>query len=281
MPINSLLRRQPAARRNGLMLAFTVPLAALALTGCEESRYSMPVPVTEQGEEVLQLWRASFYAAVGLGALVLALIFYSIIRHRRNGSDELPKQTEGNNVLEITYTLIPFVLVGLLFFYGLKVQFTVTDITPAAATAADGTIAKEPLVVDVIGYQWNWRFDLPEQDVTIIGGKQSEGASGDTLPTLVLPVNERVRFNLTTVDVAHSFFVPGFLTKRDLIPGIQNTIEVTPTRTGLFMGHCAEYCGYNHSQMNFRVRIVPQEDFINWIQEKQVEQAQQSEVPVQ
>ncbi len=264
MPIKPLLRRRPARRRHGLALAVSVSLTTLLLTGCEESRYSMPAPASQQGQEVLQLWRASFYAAVALGILVLGLIFYSVIRHRRKGSDELPTQTEGNNLLELTYTFIPFVLVALLFFYGLQVQFTTTRLTNSAAAV------EQPLVVDVTGYQWNWRFDYPVEKVSIVGGPQGEGdSSAEILPTMLLPVGERVRFNLTATDVNHSFFVRGFLTKRDLIPGINNSIELTPSRVGEYMGHCAEFCGLNHSQMNFRVHVVPRPEYDQWIIEQQ------------
>ena len=151
--------------------------------------------------------------------------------------------------MEITYTVIPFILVGLLFGYGLKVQATQTEL-------------KNPdLVVDVTGYQWDWRFSYPAENISVVGAPA-------TLPELVLPVDKRVRFNLVAADVAHSFFVPNFLTKRDLIPGVRNEIEVTPKRTGFFIGHCAEYCGQSHSDMNFRVKVVSQADYDTWIQQQ-------------
>ncbi len=245
-------RRHPRLAPTALFVA----IAAVFLTGCEESRYGLPDPATNQADHVLQLWRVSFYGALGLGALVVLLIAYSLLRHRRR-SDDLPKQTEGHALLELTYTMIPFILVGLLFAYGIKVQVIETKLT------------KSPDVkIDATGYQWNWLFNYPDENVNIVGAPQVVPGNNEALPTIVLPVNEKIRFNLIAADVAHSFFIPGFLTKRDLIPGVRNEIEVTPNRTGLYMGHCAEFCGLNHSQMNFQVRVVPHDEYVNWLSQQ-------------
>ena len=210
----------------------------------------MPNPATEQADGVLSLWLWSLYGATALGVFVLGLIVYSLVRHRRR-NDDLPKQTEGNVPLEVTYTVIPFLIVGLLFAYGMKIQ-------------NDGTkLVKQPdVTVDVTAYQWNWRFDYPGQNVSIVGDNR-------TLPEVVIPEGKRVRFNLIAADVAHSFFVPGFLTKRDVIPGVKNEIEVTPKRTGFYMGHCAEFCGLNHAEMNFRVRVVNPDEYAKWLTDTQ------------
>lgn len=235
----------PQRPRHRLWLGLLVPLSTLVLGGCSH-RWGMPDPGTKEGDEVLQLWQVSLYGAVALGVIVFGVLFYSMIRHRRR-NDDLPTQTEGNVALELTYTIIPFIIVGLLFAYGVKVQQDVV------------ALKKGPdVTVDVTGFQWNWRFTYPDDNVTVVGDNVS-------LPELVLPVNERVRFNLVAADVAHSFFVPGFLTKRDLIPGVKNEIDVTPEKTGFYMGHCAEFCGLNHSQMNFRVKVVSQEEYDQWL----------------
>lgn len=241
-------------------IALFVPLTVLTLSGCDQ-RFGFPDPATEQGKDVLDLWLVSLYAAVALGVLVLGVLFYSMIRHRRR-HDNLPKQTEGSVPWEVTYTVIPFIIVGLLFAYGLKVQNVQT------------ALKKNPDVrIDVTAYQWNWRFEYKESTEETERDEQTPTAvtvNGDnvTLPELVLPVNERVRFNLIAADVAHAFFVPDFVTKRDVIPGIHNEIEVTPNRTGSYIGHCAEYCGLNHSAMNFRVKVVTQAEYKDWLEQQ-------------
>jgi cytochrome c oxidase subunit 2 len=117
---------------------------------------------------------------------------------------------------------------------------------------------KPDLSVNVIGYQWGWQFQYPAQHVTV-----QETNSSDT-PTLVLPTNEWVHLKLTTRDVNHAFFVPGFLTKRDLIQGVNNVIELHPDRTGTYVGNCAEFCGIDHARMHFNVRVVTPADFDQW-----------------
>lgn len=252
---NHLHIPRPLIRRS--IWLFAVFALTAGLSGCNY-RFGMPEPATEQGTDVLTLWQVSFWAAVALGVLVFGLLGYSMIRHRRRNND-LPKQTEGNVALEVTYTIIPFLLVGALFFYGLVVQNTQTELNdePAAAAAAN-----ELILVDVTGYQWNWRFNYPQENVDVI-------ADNFSLPEMVLPVGKTVRFNLMAADVNHSFFVPGFLTKRDLIPGVRNEIEVTPTAPGTYLGYCAEYCGLNHSEMNFQVRVVSQAEYDQWIAQQQ------------
>ncbi len=256
--------RRPDQRRGLVKFALLTPLI-LALTGCEESRFGLPKPATEQGDSVLRLWQLCMYVAIALGIVVLGVLFYSIISHRRR-NDDLPKQTEGNVALEVTYTVIPFILVAALFGFGLKSQNEQTKIS-----------SNPDVTIDVVGYQWNWQFNYPSDNVSVIGGRQVASDNNDNLPTMVLPVDQRVRFNLTAADVAHSFFIPGFLTKRDVIPGVRNVIEVTPTRTDTFVGHCAEYCGVNHSQMNFRVRVVSQAEYKSWLQEQRQAEQQMNE----
>jgi len=226
----------------------------------------MPDPATRQSDDVLELWQLSFYFAIVIAVIVFGLLLYSVIRHRHR-NDDLPKQTEGNVPLELVYTVIPFILVGILFAYGLKAQDVNTE------------LVKSPdLRVDVTGYQWNWRFSYPSEGIGIESGRQELGANDETLSTLVLPVNQRVRLSLVASDVNHSFFVPNFLTKRDLIPGIRNEIEVTPKTIGMFPGHCAEFCGLNHAQMNFRVQVVSEADYAAWVGSKQAAQAESTPV---
>lgn len=255
MPTEPSLRRRPKAliKRSGVV--YLLPLVALTLTGCEQ-RFGLPNPATDQADEVLSLWLICLYAATALGVLIFGVLFYSLIRHRRR-DNELPKQTEGSVPWEVTYTVIPFIIVGLLFAYGLKVQDTTTK------------LSKNPDVrVDVTGYQWNWRFEYRNVADTKAPAMVTLNGTGDGTAELVLPVNETVRLNLIAADVNHSFFIPGFLTKRDLIPGVRNEIEVTPKRTGMYVGHCAEYCGVNHSQMNLKVKVVTQAEYDSWLLQK-------------
>ena len=120
------------------------------------------------------------------------------------------------------------------------------------------TVVERPSVtIDVRGFQWQWRFDYSGLGVSVIGTPARE-------PTLVLPMGETVLIELTSADVIHSFFVPGFLFKRDAVPGIVNRFEIVPRALGQYRGACAEFCGLGHASMDFVVRIVSPDDFRAW-----------------
>lgn len=229
--------------------AAAVALAIVALPGCSTS-FGMPDPASEQGERVMDLWNPAVVAALAVGALVWTLIVWSVIRYRRRG-DTLPPQLEEHIPIEIVYTAVPIAIVVVLFAFGTLAQRDVTE-----------RVAQPDEVVTVTGFQWSWRFTYDERDVVVSG----DGA-GTAGPELVLPVGRTTRLRLESVDVAHSFWVPRFLTKRDLIPGIENEIDVTPTEEGTHVGRCAEFCGLDHWRMNFQVRVVSVEEYEAWVEE--------------
>ena len=226
-------------------LLLVVP--ALLLSACELPSLGAPDPATEQGQHVFDLYRWFAAAAVGVGVFVIVLVAFTIVRFRRR-SDELPRQNPYNVPVEIAYTAIPLVIVAVLFVYSVRTEDSVNALTDSPDH-----------VVDVVGFQWQWTFTYPDDDIVVEG-------TPDQIPELVLPVGRTTRLTLTTTDVNHNFWVPRFLTKRDLIPGIDNEIDVTPTEVGTFDGACAEYCGLDHGRMRFTVRVVTGDEFDAWRQ---------------
>ena len=119
-------------------------------------------------------------------------------------------------------------------------------------------------IVHVAGKQWSWDFNYLSDDVHESGQQAvltGEEGVAEGLPTLYLPVNERTEFVLTARDVIHSFWVPQFLQKLDMIPGVVNRFQVTPTEVGTYQGKCAELCGAYHSEMLFQVKVVEQDEY--------------------
>lgn len=229
------------------------------------SRGLLPDHITEQGSVVQSLWNGAWIAALATGAVVLGLIIWACIFHRkRNKTAELPPQVRYNLPIEMLYTLIPLVMVSVFFF------FTARDSNTLAA------VSKSPDVkVQVEAFQWSWRFTSTvngqTMPVPVVGQPVSDYHQG---PQLVLPVKSTVQFELSSPDVIHSFWVPEFLFKRDVIPGIKEgnpgrTFEIkTLDKPGVYAGRCAELCGTDHSRMLFSVKLVPQDEFQKYFAEQ-------------
>ena len=229
-------------------------MAATVLLAACSHRGGAPEPASRQGEQVLDLWRILLAAGVALGVFVTALVLWTVVRYRRPRSaapGDLPKQTHANVPLEVLYTVIPLVVVAVLFAVTMRTQDRVT-----------ATSASPDLAVEVTGFQWGWRFQYPVEGITVVG-------DANDIPTLVLPAGANVRLRLEAVDVIHSFFVPAFLVKKDMIPGMDNSLEVRPTIPGRYPGVCAEFCGLDHWRMTFDVEVVTPQQFQAFITEQQ------------
>jgi cytochrome c oxidase subunit 2 len=202
----------------------------------------MPDPATVNAERILALWQGSWAAALATGAIVWGLIIWSVIFHRKR-SDELPVQTRYNVPIEVLYTVVPFIIIAVLFYFTARDETKILELSENP----DNTI-------NVVGRQWSWTFNYLDESVW------DAGTPADP-PTLVLPEGESVRFELTSPDVIHSFWVPSFYFKLDVIPGRTNKLELTPTKTGTFAGKCAELCGLYHSRMVFTVKVVTADEY--------------------
>ena len=249
------------ARRIGLASVLTAGSLLLGACSSEDKaqirRLAQPVGVTDRTDVMHSLWMWSWLAAILTGILVWGLIFYACFKYRRRHDDEIPVQTRYNLPIEILYTVAPVVMVVVFFFFTVQAQDKVL---------ADDK--KPDHVVYVVGQQWSWTFNYTKEPE--VGG-QTVYDAGTTAyrPTLVLPVNESVDFELRSPDVIHSFWVPAFLMKMDIVPGLKNHFELTPTREGTYVGRCAELCGAYHSRMLFNVKVVSHADYATYLKSLQ------------
>jgi cytochrome c oxidase subunit 2 len=255
---------RPAGRlRRWAPVTVLMTVVILATAGCQSTtftRLGLPVPVTKQGEVVVTLWRGSWIAAFAVGAVVWGMIVWAVIFHRKR-SDRPPRQVRYNLPIEIMYTVVPFIMVGVFFFFTARDENFINKLPP-----------NPDVTVNVTGYQWSWQFQYPGFKVpgSPTGVVTEQGAPWPgRLPTLVIPENRTVRFNLVSLDVVHSFWIVPFEFKRDVIPGHPNHFEVTPIKTGTSIGHCTELCGVYHSRMLFTVKIVTPAQFQQWISAQQ------------
>jgi cytochrome c oxidase subunit II len=254
------------ARGNRLArLAALGLLGVVTLTGCEMPnnefwRFGWPEGITDQATHMRELWTGSVIAALVVGVIVWTLILWPVVRHRKR-SDELPRQTAYNLPLEIAYTILPFLIIAALFFFTVVVQNKVQD----RSNKPDETIA-------VNAFKWNWQFVYP--DTTGPDGEpvNTVGTTSE-IPILVLPTDRTIRFEVASADVIHSFWVPEFLFKLDVIPGNENgrdnVFQVTVRHEGAYVGRCAELCGTYHAYMNFEVRAVSGDDYDAYLNARQ------------
>ncbi len=181
-----------------------------------------------------------FFYIVGISVVFLVaitfLMVYFIIKYRRSKNIP-PANIEGHTLLEVTWTVIPTILVLSMFYYG-WVGFKEMRKVP-----------KDAAVVKVTARMWSWAFEYEN-------GKQSD--------VLKLPVNKPVKLELESLDVLHAFYVAAFRVKEDVVPGLNNYISFTPTMVGTYDAQCAEYCGMRHSYMMAKVEVMPEEKFQEW-----------------
>ena len=251
-----LPKRFRQAALGGLFVA-----ALLFLSGCsaeqegEIKRLAMPEAATKEAPLIHDLWIWAWVAALITGVIVWGLIFYVAIRYHRRSETEIPVQTRYNLPIEIFYTLAPIMMV-IVFFY-----FTVDTQNKVLHTSDD-----PDEVITVVGQQWSWTFnynlgyDTKAEEYTPAGDDEVVHDVGTTAnrPTLWLVKDQSVTIHLASPDVIHSFWVPAFLFKMDVVPGRDNHFTLTPTREGTFDGRCAELCGVYHSRMLFNVKVVDQ-----------------------
>jgi cytochrome c oxidase subunit II len=257
-------------------------VALLTLSACSSSdvekrlRFGWPTGVTKQAEKMRVLWTWSSVTALIVGIIVWTLIFWACGRYHRR-SDEVPKQTRYNLPLEFTYTVIPVLIITGLFYF-----------TVVTENYVNKTTKNPDVVIQVDAFKWNWQFEYrshldPATGQRVVDTYPGQtGSDGQPLPlstvgssteiaVLVIPRGKTVRFIEHSEDVIHSFWVPEFLFKRDVIPwgttSIErdNQFEITATSNGSFVGRCAELCGTYHSQMDFEVRVVDQATYLDYL----------------
>lgn len=233
--------------RAGMLLA-----VALLLGGC----LIPPTPETTQAKDTYGLYLVVFIMGAIVFFLVEGMLVWSIIRYRRR-DDRLPTQLHGNNLLEITWTVIPTIIVLVLF---------------ALSTVTLGAIQKQAanpaVTIDVTAFQWQWTFHYLDGDTNPANDYQVTGTPGQP-PVMGVPVGEPIHLDLHSVDVIHSFYVPHFLIKKDVIPfpagQPDNTLDFTITQAGTYAGQCAEFCGAGHATMTFSILAMSPADYQKWL----------------
>ncbi len=189
------------------------------------------------GRQVDQAFFLILGICVAMLVLITFLMVFFVIKYNRK-RHPIPENIEGNTLLEITWTVIPTILVLAMFYVGWTGYRQMQDVPAGAMT------------VKVTARMWSWLFEYEN-------GKQSD--------VLNLPVGKPVKLVLSSEDVLHSFYVPAFRVKKDAVPGIKAVLWFTPDETGSFDLFCAEYCGVGHSAMLSKVVVMNEDAFTAWL----------------
>ena len=226
----------------GILVVITAVLAYFGI----DILWEMPVEASIQAGYIDWMWNLELIAMSFLFALIVAPMIYSLVVFRRRKGDTTDGQhMEGNTTLEILWTIVPLFLVGIFAYFG--------------AVNLSDTLRKDPaaMVVKVTGVQWSWSFEYPPMDGIAVTSEE-----------LHIPVGQQVLLQMTSKDVIHSFWVPEFRVKQDVVPGRITELRITPTLDGNYMVRCAELCGTSHYSMEKPVVISSQEDFDAWMAEQ-------------
>jgi cytochrome c oxidase subunit 2 len=222
----------------GVLIAVVTPLIYLGIS----AENVMPVQASVQSLPVDWMWNVDAAAMAFLFALIMVPLLYSVVVFRRRKGDTSDgEHNEGNTRLEVTWTVIPLLVVSIYAYLG---AYTLGETRIAAADAME---------IGVTGLQWDWRFEYPE---------------GFASNELHLPVNQQVVLRMQSLDVIHSFWVPEFRIKQDVLPGRVTEYRITPIRVGQYKVRCAEMCGASHAYMERLVTVSSRADYDAWIQEQ-------------
>ena len=250
------------------ILFFTGTALFASQVGAELQPYNMPVGVTEISREVFNLHMLIYWICVAIGVVVYGVMMYSIIMHRKSRGHKAAQFHESTTV-EIIWTLVPLAILLLMAI-------------PASKTlVAMENTADADLTIKITGYQWLWEYEYLDDDINFYSvlatpreeiyaqKEKSEHYLLEVDNELVLPINKKVRFLITSNDVLHAWWVPDLAVKRDAIPGFINEAWAKIEEPGVYRGQCAELCGRDHGFMPIVVRAVAQDEYEQWITAKQ------------
>ena len=244
----------PHKKRTAGWLATALGAVTL-LSGCsfksdDISGMGYPKNVSSVNDISLSLWQGAWIAAGVVGVFTLILILWPAVFHRAKAEKgEFPKQTQYNIPIEILYTVIPFIIVAVLFYFTATKESKIVDLK---------TPAQHEITVE--GIQWSWQFGYPEAgEKAIVTGTPAKP------PTLYMPLGESVRFKITSNDVVHGFWIPAFMIQMQNLPDRTNYIQFTANKLGSYPGRCNILCGRNHTQMTFTVKVVTPEQYQKYI----------------
>lgn len=253
--------------KKNIVNIITVLLAAMSPSAFADWQINMPRGVTPVSHDIFDLHMLIFWVCVGIGIIVFSVMIYSIIMHRKAKGHKAADFHE-NMRLEIAWAIIPFIILVAMAIPATRVLMSMDDSSDADVT------------IKVIGQQWKWKYEYLDQGISYYSNlatsydqlqnkvKKDKHYLLEVDRPLVLPINKKIRFLVTSNDVIHSWWVPDLGIKRDAIPGFIHEAWARIEKPGIYRGQCAELCGVHHGFMPIVIKAVTDEEFKQWVTEQ-------------
>lgn len=255
-------------------IIFSVSLLFLPLTTWAVQRFNMPKGVTPVSESIYHLHMTIFWICVVIAVAVFVVMLFALIFHRKSRGVK-PAEFHEHPVVEILWTIIPFVILIVMAIPATKVFMKMDD------------TAESDVTIKITGYQWKWQYQYLDEGINFFSNmstpwsqiKNNEEKKNpwyllEVDNPVVVPVGKKIRFLVTSNDVIHSWWVPEFGIKRDAIPGFVYEAWAKIKKPGTYRGQCTELCGVHHAYMPIVVEAVSEEAYAEWVAKKK--QAQQA-----
>lgn len=255
-------------------LLVTGSLAGVSLPAMADLTLNMPRGVTPMSHDIYDLHMTIIGICTVIGIVVFGVMFYALYKHRKSRG-AVAADFHGNTKLEIVWAIIPFLIL-----IGMAIPATRVLMDMENTDDSDVTIK-------IVGHQWKWQYQYLDQGLDFFSllstpmeqiqnkVKKNPWYLLEVDKPLVLPVNRKIRFLVTSNDVIHSWWVPDFGVKRDAIPGFMHESWARIEKPGVYRGQCAELCGINHGFMPIVVKAVPPEEFEQWVKAQKQQEVQQ------
>jgi cytochrome c oxidase subunit II len=220
--------------------------------------------VTPLSRDIYDLHMIAIYVCAGIGIVVFSVMFYALFYHRKSRGHKA-SSFHDNLTLEIIWSVIPFLILIALAVPATKVLINMEDSSDSDVT------------IKVVGYQWRWQYQYMDQGISFFSVISTPFAQIQNMEPknewyllevdkpLVVPINKKIRFLVTSGDVVHSWWVPELGVKRDAIPGFMHEAWAKIEKPGTYRGQCAELCGINHGFMPIVVKAVTDKEFAKWV----------------
>lgn len=260
-----MLKRLYSVKRFVLSWVLTLSCSAVMANSTPNPwQVNMHRGVTPISQDIYALHMIAMWVCAGIGVVVFGIMIYALIKHRKSRG-YVPASFHDNTVLEIIWSIIPFAIL-----VGLAIPATRILIKLDDSSKADVTIK-------VVGYQWKWQYQYLDHGISFFSNLSTPYDQIQNQQTknpwyllevdkpLVVPINKKIRFLVTSSDVVHSWWVPELGIKRDAIPGFMHEAWARIEKVGTYRGQCAELCGVNHAYMPIVVEAVAEDDFKTWL----------------